>query len=80
MQFEDKPDYNYIRSLFKSVFDKFDYQYDFVYDWYLLKKQNDIVEAKNQLNERETGEGKILIKIITITYYSKHKKSNHCNE
>lgn len=57
LQFEDKPDYNYIRSLFKSILDKFNYEYDFIYDWYLLKKQNDILEAENQLNEKESIEG-----------------------
>jgi casein kinase 1 len=33
LQFEDQPDYVYIRRLFKSLFDKLGYQSDYIYDW-----------------------------------------------
>ena len=59
LQFEDKPDYNYIRTLLKSIFDKFSYEYDFMYDWYLLKKQNELFEDKNLIKEKQSQEGKI---------------------
>ncbi|KAK0421206.1 hypothetical protein QR680_015112 [Steinernema hermaphroditum] len=35
--FEDAPDYNYVRMLFRGVFDRCHYTYDYVYDWNLLK-------------------------------------------
>lgn len=31
--FEDEPDYNYLRSLFKKLFDDLKYKFDFLYDW-----------------------------------------------
>ena len=46
LQFEDKPDYNLLRQLFKTIMIRFDYQYDGAYDW-LLKKEGkeDVVKA-----------------------------------
>ena len=56
LQFEDKPDYNYIRSLFKTVFDKFNYEYDFQYDWNLIFKNKEDEENKSDYN-KNTREG-----------------------
>jgi casein kinase 1 len=33
LQFEEKPDYSYLKSLLKAVFERFNYEYDFLYDW-----------------------------------------------
>ena len=33
LRFEDKPDYSYLRSLFKNLFKSLEYQYDYKYDW-----------------------------------------------
>jgi casein kinase 1 len=52
LQFEEKPDYNYIRSLFKSIVEKYNYEYDFNYDWNLLKKNDENEESSsNNLKE-----------------------------
>jgi len=51
LQFEEKPDYNYIRSLLKNVFDKFSYEYDFKYDWNLLKKSLEGEEKTSECNK-----------------------------
>jgi hypothetical protein len=45
LQFEEKPDYNYIRTLFKIIFDKNKYEYDFQYDWNLLKNLDENQEG-----------------------------------
>lgn len=37
--FEDKPDYQYLRKLFRELFIRMGYTMDFVYDWVLLDKQ-----------------------------------------
>lgn len=34
--FEDKPDYAYLRQLFRSLFHRLGFTYDFVFDWNLL--------------------------------------------
>jgi casein kinase I family protein HRR25 len=51
LQFEEKPDYNYLRSLFKIIFDKFNYQYDFKYDWILIKKPEEDEETNETTND-----------------------------
>ena len=33
LKFEDKPDYSYLRSLFKNLFKSLGYEYDYVFDW-----------------------------------------------
>ncbi|KAL8166667.1 hypothetical protein V2J09_008166 [Rumex salicifolius] len=43
LRFEDKPDYSYLKQLFKDLFNREGYQVDYVYDWTILKypQQND---------------------------------------
>jgi hypothetical protein len=38
LKFEDRPDYSYLRKLFKDLFYKLGYEYDYVFDWMLQKK------------------------------------------
>ncbi len=33
LQFDEKPDYNYLRNLFKTLFRKQNYMYDLIFDW-----------------------------------------------
>jgi hypothetical protein len=33
LRFEDKPDYGYLRKLFRDLFIREGYMYDYVYDW-----------------------------------------------
>jgi hypothetical protein len=39
LKFEEKPDYNYLRRLFKDLFNRCGYEYDYIYDWNLLNKK-----------------------------------------
>lgn len=36
MRFEDKPDYAYLRQLFRNLFHRLGFTYDYVFDWNLL--------------------------------------------
>jgi len=38
IKFEDKPNYSYLRNLFKNLFQSMNYEYDYAYDWTLLKE------------------------------------------
>jgi len=38
LKFEEKPDYGYLRKLFKDLFIKKGFEYDYLYDWMLQKK------------------------------------------
>lgn len=37
LKFEEKPDYNYLRGLFRNLFHREGYTYDYIFDWNLLK-------------------------------------------
>lgn len=37
LRFEDRPDYAYLRKLFKDLFYRMGYEYDFVFDWMVQK-------------------------------------------
>ena len=37
LKFEEKPDYQYLRQLFRNLFHVNGYTYDYVFDWTLLK-------------------------------------------
>jgi len=39
LKFEEKPDIGYLRKLFKDLFYRMGYEYDFVFDW-MVKKNN----------------------------------------
>ena len=33
LQFDEKPDYDYLRKLFKKLFHELGYEYDWIFDW-----------------------------------------------
>lgn len=37
LRFEDKPDYSYLRHLFRTLFHSQGFTYDYVFDWNMLK-------------------------------------------
>ncbi|EEA07305.1 casein kinase I, putative [Cryptosporidium muris RN66] len=41
LRFEDRPDYAYLRRLFKDLFFREGYQYDFIFDWSFLQPEKD---------------------------------------
>ncbi|CCH44422.1 putative casein kinase [Wickerhamomyces ciferrii] len=51
LRFEDKPDYIYLRRLFRDLFLREGYKYDYIFDWALQKQ-------KQQVKNGAPGEGK----------------------
>ena len=39
LRFDDKPDYSYLRKLFRDLFVREGYQYDYVFDWSVQRTQ-----------------------------------------
>ena len=39
LRFEEAPDYMYLRQLFRILFRTLNHQYDYVFDWTLLKQK-----------------------------------------
>ncbi|KAG9086006.1 serine/threonine protein kinase [Ceratobasidium sp. UAMH 11750] len=40
LRFDDKPDYSYLRKLFRDLFVREGYQYDYVFDWIVQRPSN----------------------------------------
>merc|ERR1711966_272875 len=64
LRFEDKPDYSYMRKLFRDLFIREGYQYDYVFDWTIMKYQQTQQlsrgisnNANNTTTNNETGGG-----------------------
>jgi casein kinase I family protein HRR25 len=43
LRFDDKPDYSYLRKLFRDLFTREGYQYDYVFDWSVQRGAQDEV-------------------------------------
>jgi len=49
LRFEDKPDYLYLRKMFKELFYRENYEWDYIYDWCLpiaVKQTNNYDRSK----------------------------------
>lgn len=45
LRFDDKPDYSYLRKLFRDLFVREGYQYDYVFDWSVQRNAQDDASA-----------------------------------
>lgn len=54
LRFEEMPDYMYLRQLFRILFRTLNHQYDYMFDWTLLK-QKAAVQAAQQGSNANTG-------------------------
>ncbi|EDW81917.1 uncharacterized protein Dwil_GK25517 [Drosophila willistoni] len=67
LRFEEQPDYMYLRQLFRILFRTLNHQYDYIYDWTMLKQKTHQGQANpaillEQLDkEKEKQNGKPLI-------------------
>lgn len=60
LRFDDKPDYSYLRKIFRDLFVREGFQYDYVFDWTVYKYQQKnaqaIAQAAGQQGEEEDKE------------------------
>jgi len=54
LKFEDKPDYTYLKGLFKDLFVKSGYEWDYQYDWNIIAKK------KKEEKKDETPDDKMV--------------------
>ena len=47
LQFEEVPDYVYLRQLFRLLFRTMNFQYDYVFDWTILKQKGSAQTLSN---------------------------------
>ena len=45
LRFDDKPDYSYLRKLFRDLFVREGFQYDYVFDWSVQQRTEETKEA-----------------------------------
>lgn len=46
LRFDEKPDYNYLRRLFRELFQKKNYAYDYIFDWSARRMSKEEQENK----------------------------------
>ncbi|XP_034843407.1 casein kinase I isoform X1 [Mirounga leonina] len=64
LRFDDKPDYSYLRQLFRNLFHRQGFSYDYVFDWNMLKFVSHL-EAKAGLGDW-TGKAPTLKAKVTL--------------
>lgn len=60
LRFDDKPDYSYLRKIFRDLFVRESFQYDYVFDWTVYKYQKNaamIVDATHKKDEEQRRQG-----------------------
>ncbi|KAJ3202196.1 serine/threonine protein kinase, partial [Entophlyctis luteolus] len=57
LRFDDKPDYSYLRKIFRDLFVREGYHYDYVFDWTVVKYQQEIKESRDRQGEEPTAYG-----------------------
>ncbi|KAI7743607.1 hypothetical protein M8C21_000806, partial [Ambrosia artemisiifolia] len=55
LRFEDKPDYSYLKRLFRDLFIREGYQFDYVFDWTILKYPQIGATSRGRLQGGTTG-------------------------
>lgn len=53
LRFDDKPDYTYLRKLFRDLFLREAFHYDYVFDWTVLKYQQEAKKEKSDETVKE---------------------------
>ncbi|CAG05944.1 unnamed protein product [Tetraodon nigroviridis] len=55
LRFDDKPDYSYLRQLFRNLFHRQGFSYDYVFDWNMLKFGANRTAEDAERERREAG-------------------------
>jgi len=53
LRFDDKPDYNYLRNLLREPFIRGGYEYDYVFDWTILKFQQQMASQRKNPDQQQ---------------------------
>ncbi|CAG8599873.1 41737_t:CDS:2 [Gigaspora margarita] len=57
LRFDDKPDYSYLRKLFRDLFVREGFQYDYVFDWTIFKYEKDANKVHQSLPMPDDANG-----------------------
>ncbi|KAI5299513.1 DNA-directed DNA polymerase alpha catalytic subunit pol1, partial [Ascosphaera pollenicola] len=53
LRFDDKPDYSYLRKIFRDLFVRESFQYDYVFDWTVYKYQKNAAALAHQHSKQQ---------------------------
>jgi casein kinase I family protein HRR25 len=56
LRFDDKPDYSYLRKIFRDLFVREGFQYDYVFDWTVYKYQKNAQAIAQQNAQGQAGD------------------------
>ncbi|KAM0026762.1 putative protein kinase CK1-CK1 family [Helianthus debilis subsp. tardiflorus] len=56
LKFEDKPDYSYLKRLFRDLFIREGYQFDYVFDWTMLKYPQIGASSRGRIQSGNAGQ------------------------
>jgi len=63
LRFDDKPDYSYLRKIFRDLFVREGFQYDYVFDWTVYKYQKNAqamaAQDKQPAEDETTGRARV---------------------
>lgn len=60
LRFDDKPDYSYLRKIFRDLFVREGFQYDYVFDWTVYKYQKNaqnFAQSSGQQQQQQEDDG-----------------------
>jgi casein kinase I homolog HRR25 len=55
LRFDDKPDYSYLRKIFRDLFVREGFQYDYVFDWTVYKYQKNAQAIAQAAGKQPAG-------------------------
>ncbi|GAA5879815.1 hypothetical protein JCM3774_001391 [Rhodotorula dairenensis] len=56
LRFDDKPDYSYLRKLFRDLFVREGFQYDYVFDWSVQQRVDDVQKEMRQQQQLDAAQ------------------------
>ncbi|KAH0634263.1 hypothetical protein KY290_038506 [Solanum tuberosum] len=59
LQFEDKPDYSYLKRLFRHLFISEGFQFDYLFDWTILKYPQQIARSPEKIPDQKKEKKKV---------------------
>ena len=69
LRFEEAPDYMYLRQLFRILFRTLNHQYDYTFDWTLLKQKNAASGSSSSALQLSGGGGPGMI-VYTLAFFT----------
>ena len=72
LRFEEAPDYMYLRQLFRILFRTLNHQYDYVFDWTLLKQKAASVGTSSAGTPGGAATTAVIHRYRAISYTSVH--------